>query len=172
MLPCGVSILSQFISNPAINRHHPSSLRVRSVQVRDYLNSSCPTSRLARSQSLRPLPGRLETRRRASIRPVSTVFLVRRLRSIGLTNKTSKPSAWASPETSCTSKLQHFDCRWIIRRGGSLLFGCSLFRSYGRSLNFPNRIFRFEAQRSSEVSHRGKPRRLSIVKIPFREVTP
>ena len=94
------------------------TIRARSVQVRDYLNSSCPTFRLTRSQSSRPLPGRLETRRRASIRPVSTVFLLRRLRSIGLTNKTSKPSTWASPGTSCTSKLQHFDCRrWMIRRG-------------------------------------------------------
>jgi hypothetical protein len=37
---------SLVISNPAINRHHPSSLRVRSVQVRDYLNSTFPTSRL------------------------------------------------------------------------------------------------------------------------------
>jgi hypothetical protein len=94
------------------------TIRARSVQVRDYLNSSCTTSRLTRSQSSRPLPGRLETRRQASIRPVSTVFLIRRLRSIGLTNKTSKRSTWDSPGTSCTSKLRHFDCRrWMIVAG-------------------------------------------------------
>src|SRR5260370_33796330 len=40
-----------------------SPLYVLSCGVSNLVNSSCPTSRLTRSQSSRPLPGRLETRR-------------------------------------------------------------------------------------------------------------
>ena len=103
VLPCGVSILSQFISDPAIKHHHPSSLRVGSSQVRDFLNSSCPTSRLTRSQSLHPL---LATRNSAlSIhRPVSTVFLVRRLERPII--EPGRRRAWPNVTNAATGKLR------------------------------------------------------------------
>src|SRR5262245_49638645 len=58
---------------------HPSSLRVRSTQVRDFLNSSCPTSPFNQVTVLTPLAGATQDSALSIHRPVSTVFLVRHL---------------------------------------------------------------------------------------------
>jgi len=104
VLPCGVSILSQFISDPAINRHHPSSLRVRSAQVRDFLNSSCPTSPFNQVAELTPLAGATRNSALSIHRPVSTVFLVRRSERPII--EPGRRRAWPNVTNAATGKLR------------------------------------------------------------------